>query len=97
MRDFLLPINHVETQACATAERALLRALDGSCRTPIAAYAQIDQDKISLEALVASPDGRRIVRRTSKGGMDHADQIGYDLGQEMKAQLPSDFFSCDVK
>ncbi|MDX9689326.1 MAG: hydroxymethylbilane synthase [Proteobacteria bacterium] len=96
LHDFLAPINHVETQACATAERALLRALDGSCRMPIAAYAQIVQGQINLEALVASPDGRQIIRQTAKGNMDHADQIGYDLGIQMKAQLSSDFFLCNA-
>ena len=42
-----------------TAERAFLAALDGSCRTPIAALAELDADRLRLRGLVASPDGRR--------------------------------------
>ncbi len=51
-------ITHAETTRCVAAERAFLTVLDGSCRTPIAAYATLDGGQVSLRGLVLSPDGK---------------------------------------
>jgi hydroxymethylbilane synthase len=55
----LVPLNHAASLAALTAERALLAALDGSCRTPIAALAEPRGDGLRLRALLALPDGSR--------------------------------------
>lgn len=53
----LAPLNDEETQICVTAERAFLRQLDGSCRTPIAALAILDGDALSFRGQILAPDG----------------------------------------
>jgi hydroxymethylbilane synthase len=56
---YLRPLNHEATGIRVTAERALLAALDGSCKTPIAALAEFDAaGRLSLRGLIVSPDGR---------------------------------------
>ncbi len=84
--------NHQETYLCGIAERALLRTLDGSCHTPIAALATIKGDKIHLDALAATLDGKRVVRK--QGWMDatEAEKTGVSVGAAIKAALPEDFF-----
>src|SRR5258707_6529614 len=57
LRQLLAPLNDPASAACVAAERAMLAALDGSCRTPIAGLATITGDRLSLDALLLTPDG----------------------------------------
>lgn len=95
IRALVRPANHASSEQCAFAERALLRQLDGSCRTPIAAYATVSGETMTLEALVAKPDGRQVLRRQISGPAQDADRLGTELGASMKAELPFDFFVFD--
>ena len=52
------------------AERAFAHRLGGSCQSPIAAYAQLDGERLTLEGLVAEPDGSRLLRDSSVGSAD---------------------------
>ncbi len=63
----LEPLNHPMTQKCVQAERAVSRALGGSCTVPLGAYAEPAGADLVLRALVASPDGRRIARAACRG------------------------------
>lgn len=92
MKELFATINHEPTHICAIAERAVLTALDGSCRTPIGAYATLNGNKLSIEALAAREDGSEIIRKESSGPLSEAKKIGYDLGLEIKAELPEGFF-----
>ena len=83
---------HLDTLTAVTAERAFLAALDGSCRTPIAALARIDGGEIDLEGLVARPDGTAIVRLRERAPAADAARLGLDMGQRIKADMPLDFF-----
>ena len=56
------PLNDVVTARCVQAERAVSRALGGSCAVPLGAYAEASGNRLRLRALVASLDGRRIAR-----------------------------------
>ena len=58
----LEPLNHRATARCVQAERAVSRALGGSCAVPLGAYAEPSGSRLKLRALVASLDGRRIAR-----------------------------------
>jgi len=89
---FLAPLHHRASGLAVTAERALLAALDGSCRTPIAALATIDGDHLALDALVASPDGKRVLRTARAGLAVDAARLGTDAGRELKQRAGSDFF-----
>ena len=82
MRDMLEPINHAATWQCLKAERSMLEALEGSCRTPIGAYAKVmPNQNVYLQGMLADPAGHPLVR--SEG--QHADP--YILGQTVAKDL----------
>jgi hydroxymethylbilane synthase len=91
-RDFLAPLNDAATATCIAAERALLAALDGSCKTPIAALAELGAGEISLRALVIRPDGSESHWGTRHGAAADAAALGSDAGAELKAKAGPDFF-----
>jgi hydroxymethylbilane synthase len=85
-RGLLAPLDHAATADAVTAERAFLRALDGSCRTPIAAYARMDGDELAFEGLLAHPDGDKLWRASRRGRPGDARHIGDDAGREVRAE-----------
>jgi len=85
-------IGDAQTLIAVTAERAFLAALDGSCRTPIAALATVDNAHMVLEGLVARPDGSSVVRMRQEGQAASAGLLGDDMGQQIKGKMPLDFF-----
>lgn len=89
LQAFLAPLNHAPTERRVLAERALLAALDGSCRTPVAALAEIRPDgTMALEGLVAAPDGTACVRQTREGPAEDAVALGTELGSALRAAAP---------
>ena len=87
-------VEDAESRIAATAERAVLAALDGSCRTPIAAQArQITPQRIELTALVAREDGSFLLRRSLEGQAIDAERIGAELGASLRADCPADIFA----
>lgn len=94
MLDFLAPLNHKETKTCVGCERSFLAKLDGSCRTPIAGQARIDEDGVlQFRGLVAKPDGSEMFETTRSGKPEDAIAIGTDAGIELKAKMGEDFFA----
>lgn len=90
---FIEPLNHKPTSICVSAERALLKLLDGSCRTPIAGLARLAADDVLvLDGLAARPDGTDLVRLQLSGPADQAEALGTELGQKIKSRLPANFF-----
>ena len=73
-----------DTAVCVRAERAVSRALGGSCTIPLGAYAVMEAGTLKLQALVASPDGRRIVRARSQG--NDAEAVGAAAARALKEQ-----------
>lgn len=90
-RTYLAALNDGETEMRVTAERAFLTVLDGSCRTPIAALAVIEKGKMRFEGLVASPDGKKILRAKRDGDVQDAAVMGADAGRELLAQMGPEF------
>lgn len=90
---FLAAIDDPPSHTRVRAERALLAALDGSCRTPIAALAMIGpaDDHLSLDALVAMPDGSEVVRTKRAGSKDDAERMGRDAGLELLSRIGPGF------
>ncbi len=86
VRDFLAPLSHKRTEIAVTCERAFLRALDGSCRTPIAGYATVENDRMHFEGLLAAPDGGKHWRISRQGSIHDAAQLGHDAGKELRAK-----------
>jgi len=94
LMELLAPLNDQQTQLCVTAERELLRILDGSCHTPIGVHAQIiDRGNMKLDVLVARADGTSVVKLSETGLAKNAEALGQELGYKLKAQLPLDFFA----
>ena len=92
MRELLARINHMETGIAVRSERAFLKVLDGSCRTPIAGYAKINGNRITLSGLVARPDGSEYHEGILEGDVNDADTIGVSLGEQLRTKMSSNFF-----
>lgn len=84
MHALLAQINHAETFTASLAERALLATLDGSCRTPIAAWARMEGGQLRLTGALYAPDGSTHYRAERQGSPDEAPQLGTDAGEELK-------------
>ena len=83
---WLAPLNHDETQACVTAERAVSRALGGSCSVPLAAYGVIEGNLIVLRARVGAPDGSRMLETEVQGAAGDAVALGERATMELRKQ-----------
>jgi hydroxymethylbilane synthase len=93
LRELLAAIEDREAAAVSTAERALLGALDGSCRTPIGGHARLLPDgELRLTGLVARPVGSFLLKRSLTGPAQAAARIGAELGRSLRADSPTDIF-----
>lgn len=81
--DLLAPLNHPDTAACVAAERAMSRALAGSCQVPLGGYAEISAGKLGLRGFVSSVDGVRMVRAEVAGKPEDAEMLGQELAQRL--------------
>ncbi len=70
------PLADAATAACVRAERTVNRELGGNCAVPLGAYAEARGERLSLRALVASPDGRRIARAECEGAAAEPEALG---------------------
>ncbi len=93
--DRLAPLHHAETAHCVAAERALLAALDGSCRTPIAALAEIDGDQLRLRAQILREDGSECLDTSRAGPVADAARLGRAAGQELLDRAGAGFFASE--
>jgi hydroxymethylbilane synthase len=76
-------LDDAATNVAVTAERSLLATLEGGCQVPIGAHARLDGDVLQLMAVVASPDGARVMRDRAEGR--DAVVLGRELGERMLA------------
>lgn len=83
VRAWLAPLACPATGACAIAERSVSRVLGGSCQVPLAAFAQVAGANLHLRALVAEPDGSRIIRAEASGPIESARQLGEHVAQAL--------------
>jgi len=88
----IAPILDPATGAALAAERAVLRLLDGSCKTPIGAYAEVEQESLHLHAIVLKPDGSHWVEARISGPRAEAAQLGEAAGRDLLARIPAGFF-----
>jgi len=72
-------LNHPQTFAEVSAERAYLRALGGGCRLPIAAYGLLEGKRLTLEGLIAAPNGSEVIRDKVWGEIGAAEELGKRL------------------
>jgi len=82
----LRPLDHQPTRVGALAERAFLGRLGASCVTPMAAHARLSGDRLVLAALVASEDGRMVLRESADGAPDRAEALGVRVADALLAR-----------
>lgn len=88
LRARLMALNDADAAARTGCERAFLAALDGSCRTPIAGYAEIAGDgRLHFRGLAARPDGSHLTRVEEWGAVADAARLGHEAGQRLKAEM----------
>ena len=93
LREMLAMIDDRPTGQCIRAEHALLEVLDGSCRTPIAGHATLQADgTLALAALIATPDGKRLLRAAGTAGCDEGVRLGRELGERLRREGGPGFF-----
>ena len=90
---YLTPLHHEETAHCVAAERALLETLDGSCRTPIAALAELQGGHLTLRAQILRVDGSEALETRRAGPAADAAVMGRDAGAELLGRAGPDFFA----
>ena len=89
----LAPLNHRRTSVCIETERAFLKELDGSCRTPLAGHATLSGDVISFNAMALTLDGHKVFRASRTGNAGDAASMGRDAAEEIRALAGSDLVS----
>lgn len=88
-------IHDRDTGFAAAAERAALEVLDGSCHTPIGAHAVLDQERMILKVLVASPDGKQVFYDEQAGPVvddASAARLGQVVGLRLRSRVPPEIF-----
>jgi hydroxymethylbilane synthase len=86
VRELLARLEDRPTRTVVTAERALLKGLEGGCQVPIAGHATLKGDRIILDGLIASVDGRRLLRESVQGGASEAVALGEGLATILRGR-----------
>jgi hydroxymethylbilane synthase len=92
VRRWLDPVNHPPSAARVAAERAFLGALDGSCKTPIAALAEIAAGDLVLRGMIIRPDGTELHETARRGPVAAGEAMGKDAGEELRGRAGDGFF-----
>jgi hydroxymethylbilane synthase len=85
MREHLAFLDDPAARAATTCERALLNRMGGGCQVPIGALAEVRKEdrhgELHLEAMVADPDGSKLLRESRDGNLDNPEHLGNDVGE----------------
>lgn len=85
------PLDHAPTSIAIVAERALLAELDGSCRTPIGAFTELNETSCTVHGEILSPDGAEAFTASLSGTPADAKALGSELGHKLIALAGPDF------
>ena len=91
VRPLVEPLHDPISAARVAAERAMLAALDGSCRTPIAGLAEVAGGRLTIEGLLLQADGGGEIRGRQEGDVAEAEPIGASLGNELRRRAGPEF------
>jgi len=83
LRAVLAQLNHATSVQTTLAERAIARVLEASCQSPVATYAVINEDVLTVTALVAMPDGSAAIRDSVRGKATDAEALGEQLAARL--------------
>jgi len=82
----LRPLHDRETAACVLAERAMSRALSGSCQVPLGGFAEVKAGTLHMRGFVASPDGKQLIRAEQSGSIDAPEDLGNAVAAALRTQ-----------
>ena len=82
--ELLESLNDITTLKCVNTERAMNKLLNGSCSTAIGAYAELNDDVISIQAIVGAPDGSQIIRKQTQA------KVPLEAGEQIARLLLAD-------
>ncbi len=85
--ELLAPLSHSETKIAVTAERAVLRVVEGNCQLPVAAHAIRAGNELRIVGLLAEPDGSRVRRAEARGTYPSTDGEAVALGEDLGLKL----------
>lgn len=86
VRDMLAFLNDLPTKQATDAERAFLGLIEGGCQVPIGVHAEVENNNVKIEAVIASLDGSKVLRNNITGSAVNAADLGRKLGQQMLAE-----------
>ena len=84
--DLIKVLEHKPTMYRCLAERSFLRTLEGGCQVPIGVNTTIEGDTLTLIGMVASLDGKRLIKDTVAGSIANAEELGIQLAEELRNQ-----------
>lgn len=85
-RELIAPLNDEATRVCITAERAMNYQFGGNCKTPVAAYATLQEQQLSMQGLIGKADGSLILRSFKTGTAKNAEKLGSAIAEDLFAQ-----------
>ncbi len=91
-RALVAALDDADTATALAAERAFLAVLDGSCRTPIAGYAEVTGGTVHFRGMIVKPDGSEAFEVSREGRRATAAELGADAGRELRDRAGADFF-----
>ncbi|MDP2762433.1 MAG: hydroxymethylbilane synthase [Sideroxyarcus sp.] len=86
LKTLLAPLHHAATATCVLAERAMSRALAGSCQVPLGGFAEVQADGLRMRGFVATPDGKRLLRAEHLGDGAEPEALGDLVAQDLLRQ-----------
>lgn len=86
VREMLAFLNDLPTKQATDAERAFLGLIEGGCQVPIGVHAEVENNNVKIEAVIASLDGSKVLRNNITGPAVNAAELGRKLGQQMLAE-----------
>jgi hydroxymethylbilane synthase len=93
LRQILASVDDPDTRDAVVAERAFLSRLGGGCDLPVGAYAHLEGSELEVEGLLASLDGRTVIRMTRRGPRQDGARIGDELAGQLLAHGGADLLS----
>lgn len=88
----LAPINDANTMVVLKTERAFLRQLDGSCRTPLAGHAVVSGDQVAFHGMILSPDGQKWFEDRGVSSIADSEEMAISIADKLRARAGADFF-----
>lgn len=83
VNEIVKSIHHENTYKAVSAERALLKTLEGGCQVPIGAYAEVKQNGLHIDAIVGSLDGNITYRKKIRGSKTNPEKLGKKLADDL--------------